>query len=173
MRTTETFNFINLILKDIALVKQFKQTIRLNITSKQVCKRFNFKFYLRKRWNKLYLYTRVLNKGFGNRTLLKEFLQDLKTLLPMLQIVTTKGHYKGIIIDVDNEIVLRRYLEIVALLSNTKAFTKIKRTDSSNIYKSNNLTKIPMKLLLLNSLLNNLKSLDIKQTLNEVKYETN
>ena len=166
-------NFINIILNKIALAKNFHQRVALNITSKRVLRHILLKFYLRKRHNELFLFIRVAENKFGNRSELHKFFKDIVELVPELKISSTQGHYNGWILHLipENEESLVNTLRLISLLATPKDFyqksTKIYRSYYNYVESS----RIPIHIRLTHSLIDNLQCIDLKDFLTKVIYE--
>lgn len=155
-------NFIELILKSIICSKYFHQKIRLAITNRTILNHIKLRFYLRRRFDKIYLYTRVLKSGFGNNENLKLFLDDIKLLIPTIEIETTQGHFKGLILDVDNKEDLILYLSILSLLSYPKDF-KLKQTKIFYSYINNKeCSRIPIHFRFTKRIIQQLRTIELQ-----------
>lgn len=155
-------NFIELILKSIICSKYFHQKIRLAITNRTILNHIKLRFYLRRRFNRIYLYTRVLKSGFGNNENLKIFLDDLKLLIPELEIETTQGHYKGLIIDTINKEGLILYLSVLSLLSRPNDFLLKKSKVFYSYYNKIDCSKIPIHFRFLTRKIEQLKTIELQ-----------
>lgn len=123
-RIRDPNNFISIILNKIELAKHFHQRVTLSITSKSILNCCTLKFYIRKRHDELYLYTRILG-NFGNTKQKHLFIKELAYLVSQ-DIESTKGHFTGIILHLTDETkdVLIDYLKLIALLARPKDFYK-------------------------------------------------
>ena len=174
MQVKDKNNFINVIVNNVYKAKEFKQRINLSITSRRLCGYINVKFYLRKRYNKVYLYTRIINDKFSSREVHKNFINDLCVLLPDLEIVSTKGHYKGVLLDTDIPGLLTKYLKLIALLSRPQDFYKKVSKLFINFLNYKHTSSIPIHSGITKSQFDKLKGGDIKyvfQSLNSYNSE--
>ena len=155
-------NFISVIVNKITLARHFKQRVALSITSKTLLKSINVKFYIRKRYQRLYLYTRVTKESFGNNKNQLDFLNDLILLVPELQLESTQGHYNGLILDVtdDNES-LYNYLKLISYLSRPKDFYKRVYKVYTSLYNYQNKSLTPVHIQITNTKVNQLRCIDI------------
>lgn len=140
-------NFINIILNKISLVRNFKQKINLSITTKRILNCATCKFYLRKRRYGLFLYTRLIGK-FGSIKKRHIFIKDICNLIPNLKPETTKGHYTGfeLKVDNDNNTDLILFLKLLSLLSNPNSFYKKENKTYILFYNYINSSQIPIHL---------------------------
>lgn len=167
MTKRDTNNFISIILNKIMLARHFKQRVALSITSRTVLKSIKLKFYLRKRYKKLYLYTRVIKSNFGNSKNQLNFLNDLILLVPELELESTQGHYKGLILDVTQDSdSLYYYLKLIAYLSKPETFYKRVYKIYTSLYNYEHTSITPIHIQITNTKLNQLKCIDIIETLN-------
>lgn len=122
-RKRDKNNFINIILTKIELAKNFHQRVALAITSKSILHHITFKFYIRKRYKELFLYTRLLG-NFGSQSQRNLFVKDIVNLIPNLTIESTKGHYQGFVIHLTEETKesLILFLKLISLLAQPKDF---------------------------------------------------
>lgn len=162
MQNKDKNNFIVLILNSIICSTYFHKKIRLAITNRTILKFIKLRFYLRKRFNKTYLYTRILKSGFGNNENLKIFLDDLKLLIPELEIETTQGHYKGLIIDTINKEALILYLSVLSLLSRPDDFLLRKSKIFYSYYNKIDSSKIPIHFRFIKKKIDNLKTIELQ-----------
>lgn len=144
MQVKEKNNFINIIVNSVYKARNFKQRIRLCVTSKVICNHVQLRFYLRKRYNKVYLYTRILRKGFGNNKNQKDFLDDIVLLVPEITIESTQGHYTGLLLDTDNNEALVTYLKLIALLARSKDFALQKTKVYISFFNKPETSSIPI-----------------------------
>lgn len=169
-RKRDRYNFISVILTKISLVKNFHQRIALSITSKSILNHITLKFYIRKRYDKYYLYTRLFD-NFGSIKERHKFMSDILTLVDNLQLESTQGHYTGFILDVTTEEQsLICFLKLVALLSSSNDFY-VKRTKLCHSYYNTNTSSMtPIHIQLLNSNISKLQNEDlIKHLCEEIK----
>ena len=155
-------NFIELILKSIICSKYFHQKIRLAITNRTILNHIKLRFYLRRRFDKIYLYTRVLKSGFGNNKNLKLFLDDIKLLIPAIEIETTQGHFKGLVLDIDNKEDLILYLSVLSLLSRPDDFLLKKSKVFYSYYNKIDSSKIPIHFRFTSHKIGNLKTIELQ-----------
>lgn len=175
-KTKDKNNFINIILNKIELAKNFHQRVALSITSKVIMNCITLKFYLRRRYQKLFLYTRFQKCSLGNVSNKHQLINDIKTLVPELSIESTKGHHLGFIFELNNDTkdALIQFLKIIALLASPKDFY----VKDTQVYKSfwnyRHTSSIPIHLQITQSLFRTLKSADLIYYLSEVQqYDKN
>lgn len=175
-KTKDKNNFINIILNKIELAKNFHQRVALSITSKVIMNCITLKFYLRRRYQKLFLYTRLQKCSFGNVSNRHQLINDIKTLVPELSIESTKGHHLGFILELNNDTkdALIQFLKIIAVLASPKDFY----VKDTQVYKSfwnyQHTSSIPIHLQITQSLFRTLKSADLMYYLSEVQqYDKN
>lgn len=153
-------NFISIILNKIILASNYSQKCNLSITSKLICNHIRFKFYLRRRYKQIYLYTRFTD-NFGNIQQRHEFYRDLQILIPNIEIESIKGHYTGLVINTSHPETLHLFLKLISLLSNPKDFnvkkTKIYKVFHNKLCASN----IPIHIHFTHTQLNQLKCYDL------------
>lgn len=156
-------NFIPLILSKIELAKNFHQRIALSITGKTVLNCAYLKFYLRKRHQKLYLYTRLDRASFGMRTGAHLFLLDLHDLIPSSTIESVKGHLKGLVIEVNevNQPDIIKLLKLVALMSKPKNFYTRNTKSNYSFWNYEDSSSIPIHLLFTEKQVLNLRCADL------------
>lgn len=166
-------SFIELIVTKLSLARDFKQKIQLNITQKRILNHVALKFYIRKRYRKLFLYTSVTGKNLS-RINKHSIIKDFKMLIPEIEIDSTQGNYKGILLNAtDNYETIIKFLKLISILSQPNDFY----LKESNIYKSYfnyiQKSKIPIHLKLTKKIIQQLKDQDIINVLNSVKkFET-
>lgn len=175
-KTKDKNNFINIILNKIELAKNFHQRVALSITSKVIMNCITLKFYLRRRYQKLFLYTRLQKCSLGNVSNRHQLINDIKTLVPDLSIESTKGHHLGFILELNNDTkdALIQFLKIIAVLASPKDFY----VKDTQVYKSfwnyQHTSSIPVHLQITQSLFRTLKSADLIYYLSEVQqYDKN
>lgn len=175
-KTKDKNNFINIILNKIELAKNFHQRVALSITSKVIMNCITLKFYLRRRYQKLFLYTRLQKCSLGNVSNRHQLINDIKTLVPELSIESTKGHHLGFILELNNDTkdALIQFLKIIAVLASPKDFY----VKDTQVYKSfwnyQHTSSIPIHLQITQSLFRTLKSADLMYYLSEVQqYDKN
>jgi hypothetical protein len=175
-KTKDKNNFINIILNKIELAKNFHQRVALSITSKAIMNCITLKFYLRRRYQKLFLYTRFQKCSLGNVSNRHQLINDIKTLVPELSIESTKGHHLGFILELNNDTkdALIQFLKIIAVLASPKDFY----VKDTQVYKSfwnyQHTSSIPIHLQITQSLFRTLKSADLIYYLSEVQqYDKN
>lgn len=175
-KTKDKNNFINVILNKIELAKNFHQRVALSITSKIIMNCITLKFYLRRRYQKLFLYTRLQKCSLGNVSNRHQLVNDIKTLVPELSIESTKGHHLGFILELnsDTKDALIQFLKIIAVLASPKDFY----VKDTQVYKSfwnyRHTSSIPIHLQITQSLFRTLKSADLIYYLSEVQqYDKN
>lgn len=147
-------NFITLILSNLELARHFHKRVDLNITAKKILGHIYLRFYIRRRYNKLYLYTRVLDKGFGNRQQKKKFLQDMCQLVSGLTIETTQGHRRGLLIEASSINSIVTYLKYISLFAYPKDFYYVPKDLTLSIRNYEDASTIPIHI----SFRRNLKS---------------
>lgn len=169
-RKRDKNNFIQVVLSKIELAQEFHQRIALSITSKVILNHVTLKFYLRKRYDNLYLYIRPFD-NFGSITVRHQMFLDFKTIIPELQLEATKGHFTGLLLQLTPETKpsLIRFLKLVAILANPKDFyiKKLKTTRSFTNYTEASQTPIHFNISEL--ILLDLKCHDIYKTLEDIK----
>jgi hypothetical protein len=175
-KTKDKNNFINIILNKIELAKNFHQRVALSITSKVIMNCITLKFYLRRRYQKLFLYIRLQKCSLGNVSNRHQLINDIKTLVPELSIESTKGHHLGFILELNNDTkdALIQFLKIIAVLASPKDFY----VKDTQVYKSfwnyQHTSSIPIHLQITQSLFRTLKSADLIYYLSEVQqYDKN
>lgn len=175
-KTKDKNNFINIILNKIELAKNFHQRVALSITSKVIMNCITLKFYLRRRYQKLFLYTRLQKCSLGNVSNKHQLISDIKTLVPELSIESIKGHHLGFILELNNDTkdALIQFLKIIAVLASPKDFY----VKDTQVYKSfwnyQHTSSIPIHLQITQSLFRTLKSADLIYYLSEVQqYDKN
>lgn len=170
-KTKDKNNFINIILNKIELAKNFHQRVALSITSKVIMDCITLKFYLRRRYQKLFLYTRFHKCSLGNVSNKHQLINDIKTLVPDLSIESTKGHHLGFILELNNDTkdALIQFLKIIAVLASPKDFY----VKDTQVYKSfwnyRHTSSIPIHLQITQSLFRTLKSTDLIYQLLEIQ----
>lgn len=170
-KTKDKNNFINIILNKIELARNFHQRVALSITSKVIMNCVTLKFYLRRRYQKLFLYTRFQKCSLGNVSNKHKLINDIKTLVPDLSIESTKGHHLGFILELNNDTkdALIQFLKIIAVLASPKDFY----VKDTQVYKSfwnyRHTSSIPIHLQITQSLFKTLKSADLIDYLSEVQ----
>lgn len=175
-KTKDKNNFITIILNKIELAKNFHQRVALSITSKVIMNCITLKFYLRRRYQKLFLYTRLQKCSLGNVSNRHQLINDIKTLVPELSIESTKGHHLGFILELNNDTkdALIQFLKIIAVLASPKDFY----VKDTQVYKSfwnyQHTSSIPIHLQITQSLFRTLKSANLIYYLSEVQqYDKN
>lgn len=175
-KTKDKNNFINIILNKIELARNFHQRVALSITSKVIMNCITLKFYLRRRYQKLFLYTRLQKCSLGNVSNRHQLINDIKTLVPELSIESTQGHHLGFILELNNDTkdALIQFLKIIAVLASPKDFY-VKDTQVYKSFWNYRLTSsIPVHLQITQSLFRTLKSADLIYYLSEVQqYDKN
>lgn len=175
-KTKDKNNFITIILNKIELAKNFHQRVALSITSKVIMNCITLKFYLRRRYQKLFLYTRLQKCSLGNVSNRHQLINDIKTLVSELSIESTKGHHLGFILELNNDTkdALIQFLKIIAVLASPKDFY----VKDTQVYKSfwnyQHTSSIPIHLQITQSLFRTLKSANLIYYLSEVQqYDKN
>lgn len=154
-------NFIRLILQKIALVKSFHQKIAMSITRKVFLNCFEAKFYLRKRYDKIFLYTRIKYLKSGKVTNLHTCILDLFRCLKNSQLESTQGHLNGIVIDTDNTDDLVMLLKLIAILSSPKDFVMKDTKVYKCIYNKKETSDIPIHFRITQKLFLDFRNYDI------------
>lgn len=154
-------NFIRLILQKIALVKSFHQKIAMSITRKVFLNCFEAKFYLRKRYDKVFLYTRIKYIKSGKVTNLHTCIFDLFRCLKNSQLESTQGHLNGIVIDTDNTDDLVMLLKLIAILSAPKDFVMKDTKVYKCIYNKQETSDIPIHFRITQKLFLDFRNYDI------------
>lgn len=165
-------NFINVILNKISMAQNFSQRIALSITKKSLLKHVTFKFYLRRRYERLYLYIRVQDK-FRNRKERGRFYRDMKLLIPNLDIEGTTGNYTGLILELCNNTneSLILLLKLISLFSKPKDFYVKNGTIWKSFYNYVESSKIPIHIRFTNNLLSQLTNEDLIELFNSILEE--
>lgn len=168
-RKRDSNNFINLIISKIELASRFHQRIAMNITSKRILKYITLKFYIRKRYKKLFLYTRATG-NFSSITELHNLYRDFKTIIPELIIEGKQGHYTGWVLPIDNSNPesLTKYLKLISLLGNTKDFYSKQTQIYRCFYNYQGSSHIPVHLNITNKIIDSLQFCDLIETLKGV-----
>lgn len=165
-------NFINIILNKISLAQNFSQRVALTITKKTILKHVTLRFYLRRRFKKLYLYIRVDDR-FRNRKERGRFYRDMKLLVPSLDIEGTYGNYTGLILELcnDSNENLILLLKLISLFSRPKDFYVKNGTIWKSYYNYVESSKIPIHFRFINNLLSNLENEDIIELFDSILEE--
>lgn len=172
MSKRDNNNFISVILSKIELAKNFHQRVQLAITSRRILRHTYLVFYLRRRYKKLYFYTRLKSDGFGNKKERHNLFRDIVKLIPELQIDGVQGHYKGFIIEITEctKESLILFLKLVALLSKPKDFYVKDTKIYKSFYNYINTSDIPIHIQITQSKFKELTCYDLVQTLLEIKH---
>lgn len=163
-------NFIPTILSKIELASNFHQRVQLAITSRVILNHCKLVFYLRRRHNDLFLYTRLKSDGFGNIVERHNLFLDFYKLIPNLKLDSTKGHYIGWILQLtqDTKDDLIYFLKLISLLSKPKDFyvkdTKIYKSFFNYPEKS----EIPVHIQITQSRFLDLRCYDLYKTLTDI-----
>ena len=165
-------NFINVILNKISMAQNFSQRVALTITKKIILKHATLRFYLRRRFKRLYLYIRVDDR-FRNRKERGRFYRDMKLLVPSLDIEGTYGNYTGLILELcnDSNENLILLLKLISLFSRPKDFYVKNGTIWKSYYNYVESSKIPIHFRFTNNLLSNLENEDIIELFNSILEE--
>lgn len=168
-------NFINIILNNINVAFHFHKRVDLNITAKIILKHIRLRFYIRRRYSQLYLYTRVLDKGFGNQKQKKKFLDDMLTLIPELKIESTQGHHKGLLLLLDKNDLSTcvKYLKYISLFAYPQDFYITNLTTGYSIKNYETTSTIPVHITIRKNVLSNLNYYDICQCIKQLKRSSN
>ena len=172
MQVKEPNNFINLILNSVYKARGFKQQFRFTITSKVVCECITLRFYIRKRYNEVYLYTRIYKDNFGNNQHIKDFLESICLLCNDISIVSTQGHYKGLLINTSNSESLYNYLKLIAVLANPHTFITTKNKYFISLKNKVESSRIPVHTKINTKVIESLSE-DVKKTLYNIINNTN
>lgn len=159
-------NFINLIITKLELAKNFHQRVALSITSKSILNCATLKFYIRKRYKKLFLYTRMDKSSFGTRIGSYNVIRDVADLIPELEIESIKGHLKGWILEIkpEHQQALVKFLKLIALLAHPDNFY-LKTTKSQiSFWNYADTSDIPIHILFQENQLLNLRSAELLNT---------
>lgn len=150
-RKRDPNNFISLILNKISLASAFHQRVALSITSKVILNCCTLKFYIRKRHDELYLYTRILG-SFGNIEQRHLFIKELAYLCSQ-DIESTKGHFTGLILHLTENTrdALINYLKLIALLAHPKDFYKRCTKIYTSFFNYPESSSIPIHICITNS----------------------
>lgn len=171
-RTRDPNNFINIILNKIELAKHFHQRVALSITSKTILNCCTLKFYIRKRHNELYLYTRILG-NFGSIKQRHLFMKELAYLCSQ-DLESTKGHLTGLILHLTGETkdALIDYFKLISLLARPKDFYKKQTKIYTSYFNYPEKSNIPIHIRITNSNIEKLHSFNnnslIYDTLNNI-----
>lgn len=160
-------NFITIILSRIMTAKLFHQRVALSITSKRVLNYIHCKFYIRRRYNDLYLYIRIQG-NFRNIRECHTFIEDLYNITPCAKIEGSQGHYKGLVIPLTDNVInydLINFLKLLSLLAHPQDFYRNITKVYYSYYNYQDTSSIPIHLRFTKSLINNLKNEDLKQLL--------
>lgn len=166
--------FIEIILNKISMAQNFSQKVALTITKKKILKHVTLRFYLRKRFKRLYLYIRVDDR-FRNRLERGRFYRDMKLLVSSLDIEGTHGNYTGLILELcdDTNENLILLLKLISLFSKPKDFYVKNGTIWKSYYNYVDSSKIPICLRFTNNLLSNLENEDLIELFNSIKEYNN
>lgn len=172
VKRKDSNNFINVILNKISMAQNFSQRIALSITKKSLLKHVTFKFYLRRRFKRLYLYIRVQDK-FRNRKERGRFYRDMKLLVPKLDIEGTTGNYTGLILELCNNTneSLILLLKLISLFSKPKDFYVKNGTIWKSFYNYVESSKIPIHIRFTNNILSQLTNEDLIELFNSISEE--
>ena len=174
VRNKDPNNYIKLILSSLQLAKNFHQKVRFAITEKFVLHCYSFKFYIRRRYQKVFLYTRI--KAIKASTIkgINEFITNLKILLPETTIESTRGHLKGLVLNSDDTETLTKLLALISVLSKPQDFYKKETTIYTSFYNYIASSPIPIHIRFTNKQIAQLTDNDIiNLLLNEVKVYDN
>lgn len=176
VRTKDRNNFINIIINKIELAKNFHQRVALTITAKTILHCAVLKFYIRRRYERLYLCIRLDKAKLGNVTERHNLIKDFKLLFPEVVIDGTQGHYKGIVIEITDSTreVIYNILKFISILAHPNDYY----CKDTKIYKSfwnyTHSSKIPIHFQITNSLFSQLTNQEIIRTLQEINpYDRN
>lgn len=173
-RKKDPNNFINIILNKISMAQNFSQRVALTITKKRILTHVMLRFYLRRRFKRLYLYIRC-DDNFRNRVERGRFYRDMKLLVPSLEIEGTHGHYTGFILELcnetNNDLIL--LLKLISLFSKPKDFYVKDSKVFKSIFNYVESSKIPIHLRFTNILISQLTNEDIIQLFNLIKEPNN
>lgn len=162
-------NFINVITNKLMLAKDYHQRIALSITTKRILNHIELKFYIRKRQDDIFLYTRLKDK-FGNKTERHRFVKDIVNLVPNLKADGKKGHYTGWILKItDDTSSLVYFMKLISLLSRPKDFYVKYGINSISFYNYPETSTTPIHLVITNTKLKHLQTFDLINTLTEIK----
>lgn len=166
--------FIEIILNKISMAQNFSQKVALTITKKKILKHVTLKFYLRRRFKRLYLYIRVDDR-FRNRLERGRFYRDMKLLVSSLDIEGTHGNYTGLILELCNDTneSLILLLKLISLFSRPKDFYVKNGTIWKSYYNYVDSSKIPIHVRFTNNLLSNLENEDLIELFNSIKEYNN
>ena len=164
--------FIEIILNKISMAQNFSQKVALTITKKKILKHVTLKFYLRRRFKRLYLYIRVVDR-FRNRLERGRFYRDMKLLVPSLDIEGTYGNYTGLTLELCNDTNenLILLLKLISLFSRPKDFYVKNGTIWKSYYNYVESSKIPIHFRFTNNILNQLSNEDIIELFNSILEE--
>lgn len=154
-------NFIRLVLQKIALVKTFHQRVAMSITRKVFLNCFEAKFYLRKRYDKVFLYTRIKYVKSGKVTNLHTCILDLYRCLKNATLESTQGHLNGIVINTNNMDDIATLLKLIAILSSPKDFVMKDTKVYKCIYNKLKSSDIPIHFRITQTLFLDFRNYDI------------
>lgn len=163
-------SFIQVILSKIELAQSFHQRIALSITSKRILNHVVLKFYLRKRYNKLFLYIRLFDK-FSNRNERHKFYLDLPKLIPALALTSIKGHYTGWLLELtpENKPQLIKLLKLIVLLANPKDFYRKFQKTTYSYFNYPETSQVPIHFNIKKETLLDLRCYDLFKTLEDIE----
>lgn len=165
-------NFISVILNKISMAQNFSQKVALTISKRKILKHVTLRFYLRRRFKRLYLYIRV-DDNFRNRKERGRFYRDMKLLVPSLDIEGTYGNYTGLILELCNDTNenLILLLKLISLFSRPKDFYVKNGTIWKSYYNYVESSKIPIHFRFTNNILSNLENEDIIELFDSILEE--
>lgn len=174
VKRKDSNNFINVILNKISMAQNFSQKVALTISKRKILKHVTLRFYLRRRFKRLYLYIRV-DDNFRNRKERGKFYRDMKLLVPSLDIEGTYGNYTGLILELcqntNNDLIL--LLKLISLFSRPKDFYIKDSKVWKSYYNYVESSKIPIHIRFTNNLLSNLENEDLIELFNSIKEFNN
>jgi len=162
-------NFINIILNKVSLAQHFHQRVALTITKRRILNHIMLRFYLRRRFKTLYLYTRLDDK-FGSKTERHNFYKDIRSLIPSIKVEGTQGNYTGFILELcnetNNDLIL--FLKLISLLSKPQDFYVKKSKVFQSYLNYTDSSKIPIHLRFTVKQLEQLTCGDLKILFNSI-----
>ena len=154
----------------VTLARNFHLRVDLTLTEKKLLKYIKVKFYIRRRHNKLYLYSRFYPQGFGNTALKHQFLLDLLVLIPELKCESTQGHHLGLLLDVTtDEAVLSKYLKLLSFLAHPDTFYYKNTKVYKCYYNYPTSSSIPIHFHITQTQYNSLQHVDLINTFKSVQ----
>lgn len=168
-RVADKFNFINIICLSVYKARLFHQQFRFTLTSKRLLGFTTARFYIRRRHDVIYLYTRILKDGFGNRQEHSKFIKDLKLCIPELELESTQGYYKGVVLNTADINALEKFLKLMALLTSPNSFRTVKRLTRIPFFNLISCSAIPVHGYITKKTFEQLQSRDLKYVFEDLQ----